>query len=165
MKKLVLLLAIIVSGFALLAGGRAVTRPTLKYFKPKEFGIWYPLMSAELLKKLDKFRERWGRPVMVSPVEGGIGRHGGDSATQHNVDRWGEVRAIDVFPEGMTSATERQRAYDIAKEVGFTGIGIYTDTVPSNLLHVDVRADRVAGDPAKWSRVNGKYGAIAEVLA
>ena len=137
-------------------------KPKLRYFTPAEFGVAYPLINSDLLVKLDEFRHRWGRPVRVSPVAGAIVRHAGDSSSQHNVDRWGETRAIDVFPAGMDSLDERQRAYQIAREVGFTGIGIYTDTKPSNLLHVDVRpGDRVA----TWGRVDFKYVGISEVVA
>ena len=42
----------------------------LKYFSRSEFGIWWPLMSQDLLQKLDLFREKWGAPVVVpSPTE------------------------------------------------------------------------------------------------
>ena len=146
---------------ALLYLGKYMSKPTLRYFKASEFGGFYPLINSDLLIKLDEFRHRWGRPVTVSPVAGSIIRHGGDSESQHNIDRWGETRAIDVFPEGMNTLAERQRAYQIAQEVGFTGIGIYTDTKPSNLLHVDVRP----GDyVATWARVEGQYVGISEVI-
>ena len=72
-----------------------------------------------------------------------------------------------IGPEGrrgIVTSAERQRAYEVAKKVGFTGIGLYTDTRPSNMVHLDVRADRRPGDPAKWSRVAGDYRAITEVL-
>ncbi len=145
---------------------------TLKHFSPDEFGQWWPLMNQQLLQKLDAFRERWGAPVVVSPAEGGIGRHLGEFGTsQHNVDAWGEVRAVDVFPmiplpggghRYMTSAEERQRAFEVARAVGFTGIGLYTDTQPGDMLHVDVRP---TGDLATWSRINGDYLGIGRVLA
>ena len=141
----------------------------LKYFSSSEFGVWYPLMSLELLKKLDKFREEWGYPVEISKANGAIGRESKDSHSQHNIFKWGEVRAVDVFPRTasgyITTAEERYRAYEVAKKVGFTGIGLYTDTAPGNMLHVDVREDRQPGSPALWSRVSGVYGGISEVLA
>lgn len=143
-------------------------KPKLKYFARSEFGIWWPLMSNELLKKLDAFREKWGDVVEVSKAEGAIGREG-DNNSQHNPTLWGEVRAVDVFPKRngqyISSAADRNRAYAIAREVGFTGIGIYTDTMPGNMLHLDVRKDRDNANPAMWSRVNEKYSAIADVLA
>ena len=152
---------VVIAAAALFYVGKYMSKPKLRYFSASEFGVYYPMINSELLVKLDEFRHRWGRPVTVSPVAGAIVRHGGDSHSQHNIDRWGETRAIDVFPEGMETLEQRQRAYQIARAVGFTGIGIYTDTAPSNLLHVDVRpGDRVA----TWSRVNGEYLGINEVL-
>jgi len=140
----------------------------LRYFTAEEFGVYYPLMSLELLEKLDEFRHEWGGPVEISPAHGGIGREDESSHSQHNILRWGEVRAVDVFPRTidgyMSSRVDRQRALYIAKKVGFTGIGIYTDTQPGNLLHLDVRQDRTEGDPATWSRVAGNYLGIDEVL-
>ena len=152
---------------------KTMSKPKLKYFSPMEFGIWYPLMSVDLLLKLDEFREQWGAPVMVSPVAGGIGREGAGDTSQHNVTAWGEVRAIDVFPKvigenGETrfieTEAERNRAYEVAQAVGFTGIGLYTDTQPGDMLHIDVRPDRQAGRPATWARVDGEYLGIDTVL-
>lgn len=142
----------------------------LDHFDPEEFGEWWPLMCEDWLLKLDRFRDRWGAPVLVSKAIGALGRHAGDALTMHNVDRWYVVRAGDIFPKVpdgsggfrfMCSEGERRRAYIIAKEVGFTGIGIYTDTNPGNMLHVDNRAGRLA----TWSRVKGEYLGISEVLA
>ncbi|MFC6631651.1 hypothetical protein [Microbulbifer taiwanensis] len=144
-----------------------MTRPTLTHFKPSEFGIWYPLMNAELLQKLDAFRAAWGGRVIISPAEGGIGRHGGEGGTsQHNVDRWGEVRAIDVFPQVQDPAgnwryldngAQLEHAYQVAEQVGFTGIGVYTDTSPGHMVHLDVRPRKPDGGIATWSRVNHQY--------
>ena len=155
---------------AALVLGKVMSRPDLTYFSASEFGIWWPLMNRDLLLKLDRFRELWGAPVVISKAAGSIGRHG-DGNSQHNVDRWGEVRAVDVFPmvpDGaggfryMSTSADRQRAYEVAIQAGFTGIGLYTDTQPGNLLHVDNRpGDRVA----QWSRVDGRYLGIGEVLA
>lgn len=140
-----------------------MSKPLLKYFSPDEFGPWYPQVSAALLQKIDAFRERWGAPVRISPAEGAIGRHGGESSkSQHNVDYWGEVRALDVFPmvpnglggyRYMKTLEERQRAVELARAVGFVGIGVYVDTVPGNMLHVDVRESV----PLHWTRIDGKY--------
>lgn len=142
-------------------GGKRMSKPKLKYFDPKEFGAWYTFINNDLLIKLDAFREKWGRPVIVSQASGAIGRHAGDSGSQHNIDLLGETRAIDVFPQGMDNLSERRRALEVAKSVGFTGIGIYTDTKPSNLLHVDVRkTDKVA----LWARVGGEYVSITQVV-
>lgn len=167
MKKLILFSVIAI---ALYLSVKTVNKPTLKYFKPSEFGLWYPLMSNELLQKLDDFRTAWGAPVIVSAAHGAIGREDSGDSSQHNVTKWGEVRAIDVFPllpngKYISSESDRTRAYQVAKQVGFTGIGLYTDTTPGNMLHVDVRKDKAPGNPATWSRVAGKYLGIGEVVA
>lgn len=145
---------------------------TMQYFEPSEFGPWWPHMSPELLKKLDKFRGLWGAPVEVSPAEGGIGRHLGPADTsQHNIDKWGKVFAVDLFPKVaagrsgyryMSTRADRARALKCAKQAGFTGIGLYTDTRPGDMLHVDVRPTEAV---ALWSRINGNYLGINEAIA
>jgi hypothetical protein len=152
---------VLVLGTAFLfLGAKRVSKPKLKYFTPAEFGPLYTFINNDLLVKLDQFRELWGRPVVVSPVDGGVGRHD-DSKSQHNINLFGETRAIDVFPSGMNDIGERQRALRLAKQVGFTGIGLYTDTRPSNMLHVDVRQSPTL---ATWARVGGNYVAIERVV-
>lgn len=141
------------------------------YFRPSEFGEWWALMDQDLLSKLDDFRQAWGYPVLISPVAGALGRHNGpDGNSMHNVDKWEKVRAVDVFPQvpdgkgkfrAMRRDDDRMRAYDIAKAVGFTGIGIYADTMPGNMVHLD---NRDGTHVATWSRVAGQYKAISEVL-
>lgn len=111
------------------------TMNPLRYFTQAEFGKWWPYMSTELLTKLDEFRHRLGVPVSISPVDGSLGRHLGLSTSQHNVDLWGEVRAVDVMFTGVSL----EHAYQVAKEVGFTGIGAYPDWQPSQGMHLDVR--------------------------
>lgn len=130
----------------------------LEYFDRSEFGIWWPLMDADVLLKLDAFRREWGNPVVVSSHKDALGREDENSGSMHNVLKWGKVRAVDVFPRGMNSYIDRRRAYQIAKKVGFTGIGVYTDTTPSNMLHLDNRPQ-----PLEWTRINGvyNYGVIA----
>lgn len=159
------LLAVLVLG--LIGLGVYMRKPKLDYFTPSEFGAWYPLMNNELLRRLDLFRKILGSAVYISPVNGALGRHGGnDDHSQHNVDLWGTVNAIDVFPtidgEYITTQEQRNIVYLAALEAGFTGIGLYTDTAPANMLHVDVRN---TSEVALWSRVNGNYLGINEVLA
>lgn len=140
----------------------------LTYFSPREFGEWWSKMAPDLLLKLDGFRHEWDGPVIISPVDGALGRRGGASGSMHNVDKWDLVRAVDVFPGFLVSGRiafihnqdQRRRAYSVARAIGFTGIGIYTDTRPGNMLHLDNRD----GHLATWSRVAGKYLGIDEVL-
>jgi hypothetical protein len=146
---------------------KTMKKPKLKYFKAPEFRAWWPLMNNDLLLKLDAFREAWAAPVEISKASGSLGRHGGNGdGSQHNIDLLIEVGAVDVFPKRpdgsyISTIEERQRAYEVAISVGFTGIGIYTDTSPGNLLHLDNRdSERVA----LWSRIDGEYLGINEVL-
>lgn len=142
-------------------------REELKYFAPSEFGIWWPFMSNELLEKLDILRDRWGMPIYISPVKGGLGRNIGASHSQHNIDRYGVVNAADIFPSGLTDKNVGA-FYQLAKEVGFTGIGIYADTKydgkPHTMFHVDVRSSAQVGSPAKWGRIDGQYVSLEKVL-
>lgn len=137
----------------------------MQFFSPSEFGGWFNQMSPELLKKLDQFRKEWGFPVQISPHQDAVGREDATSQSQHNVMRWGEVRAVDVFPKNsiggyINSKAELKRAYDIARRVGFNGVGLYTDTAPGHMVHLDVRK----GAFAKWSRIAGQYKSINEAL-
>jgi len=67
------------------------------------------------------------------------------------------VRAVDIFPKigsgYISSAADLERAFHIAKSVGFTSVGVYTDTAPGFMLHVDVRS---SGE-TNWSRIAGVY--------
>ncbi len=163
--------AFVVGGLILAFVLFSARKPKLEFFSPVEFGIWWPMMNNDLLVKLDEFRRRWGAPVEISNAQGALGRHGGESKSQHNVDRYGRVNAVDVFPKVddgsggyryIQTALERQRAYQIAQDVGFTGIGLYTDTVPGNMLHLDVRSTEQV---ATWSRINDEYFGINSVLS
>lgn len=148
----------ILAGLFAIGALKAVTKPTLNHFTPLEFGPWWLVMSNDLLVKLDEFRERWGAPVSISAATGALGREIQDeepnSATQHNVLRWGEVRAADVIPKGMDTGADRQRAYRIARDIGFTGIGVYPDWKPGPGLHLDVRSSRQADNPSLWTGLN-----------
>ena len=122
------------------------------YFHEDEFQGWYDRLDPKLLPKLNAFRERWGAPVLISQARGAVGRKlGVNSNSQHNYDKWGMVRAVDIMPKGENTAANRRRAFEIAKEVGFTGIGIYPKWNPQWGIHVDVRVDKEPGNPATWS--------------
>ncbi len=133
----------------------------LRYFTPSEFGDWWPQMSTKLLMQLDEFRHQLGVPVMISPAPGALGRNDGPSLSQHNVDMWGEVRAADVMFQGVTL----EKAVEVAKEVGFSGIGAYPDWNPRPGLHLDVRPAPLA----LWSGIKSGgqqvYRGIAEAFA
>lgn len=145
---------------------------TLDYFNRKTEFIrngtnWFPLMSKELIVKLDLLRYRWGRPIHISLNEDAIGRElGQEDSSKHNFDKWGEVLAIDVFPERIGTANQdafNAYFFQLAKECGFRGIGYYPDWEMQKGdkffkggFHLDVRRDREMGDPASWAFTRGK---------
>ena len=153
-----------------LAGLLMITPRNLSRFSESEFRGWFGDMSPVLLSKLDDFAQYWGGPVIISPHPDALGRHDGpEGLSQHNVDKWGEVRAVDVFPKHpngnyVDDLAGRQKMLAVAKRAGFTGIGIYTDTQPGNMIHLDVRDDRTVLNRAMWSRVDGNYGEIRSVV-
>ena len=150
---------------AVSSGVQQSALPELRNFSPKEFGIWWALMNPDLLTRLDDFRDRLGFPVSISTAPGAIGRHTGNPSSQHHVTR-GKIAAVDVMPHWPLGGTkgELRQAYNLAVELGFTGVGLYPDWSPRPGLHLDVRDDRQAGNPATWSgiKVAGvqQYGAI-----
>lgn len=134
----------------------------LKHFSKAEFGAYWPLMSLDLLSRLDAFRDALGYPVAISSAPGAIGRpiigggqaESGAEKSWHNYALHGEIMAVDIhpLPPGGADAEERQRWYQLAKQVGFTGIGIYPDWNRPG-MHLDVRTDRQPGSPATWAGV------------
>lgn len=145
----------------------------LRYFAAAEFREWYEHMSLRELFLLDTFRHQWGAPVEISPNASALGRKKGEAGTtQHNVDRWREVRAADLFPHWIETRADAERAVIIATRVGFTGIGIYPDwqlgTRTVCGMHLDVRVDREPGEPAKWGGIDDgdgqRYVALHEAM-
>lgn len=131
-----------------------------RYFNAAEFGGHADKLAPGLLDRLDAFRAAWGAPVLISSHPEAVARKGGDSLSQHNIDRWGHTRAVDCHPEGMDTAEDRARALALAKKVGFTGVGLYLDTARP-MLHLDIRpGSRVA----TWARIEGEYMGIWEAL-
>lgn len=129
----------------------------LENFKPHEFGPspyreenWWPRMDPRLLVLLDLLRYLWGAPIRISNNAEALGRHLGDSGSMHNVEIHGLVKAIDVFPDKVIDRESARAIVKLAKACGFTGIGIYPQWSGGFGLHLDVREDRMMGDPALW---------------
>ncbi|NRB42683.1 MAG: hypothetical protein HRU20_30145 [Pseudomonadales bacterium] len=146
------------------------SRKNSGHFQASEFHGFYDQLNPDLLVSLNLFREWWGAPVHISPLADGVGRYlGADKDSQHNIDKWGQVNAVDFFPEGLKTESDIKRAYDLAKKAGFSGIGLYTDTTRNGkkaiMMHGDVRADKSAINPATWARVNGVYVGIRQLVA
>jgi len=137
----------------------------LMHFKPEEFREWWPDMDMRLLDGLDAFREALRAPVMISPAEGALGRHLGiRAASRHNVDRWDTVQAVDIMlPRGpdLRDKDDAMKVIDLAVDCGFGGIGVYLDWKPYAGLHLDIRPLKPDGSPATWTRIDGRYVALA----
>ncbi len=133
----------------------------LYYFKPAEFhrGVdWFDLMDTRLLVLLDSLRHQWRQPIYISQHDDALGRRQGDSYSQHNIERWGEVRAADIIPRGIRNDDDANRFVYLATDVGFTGIGVYPDWNQGVGLHLDTRIDAKPGSPAVWGAVNNEMG-------
>lgn len=137
----------------------------LTHFKPSEFNRngrnWFGSMCPSLLVRLDVLRNIWGAPIRISPHPLAIGRDD-DSNSQHNLKKWGEVRAVDVFydvPEEKEGGSEFYLSlsfYYLAKKIGFSGIGIYPQWTLNGKRQTGFHLD--TGDrKAEWSRIDGKY--------
>lgn len=153
---------VLLGGYAVLYALRSYS-VNLEHFSPAEFGVWWPRMDVDLLRALDAYRDALGAPLEISPATGALGRALGDgNASQHNVARWGEVRAADVLvPEGMTL----RQAYEIARGLElFSGIGVYPDWYPRPGLHLDTRRDRSPSDPALWAGRSTDKGQVYVAL-
>lgn len=128
-------------------GALYITKPKLKNFSPKEFGIWWPFMDDELLKKLDKFRDKIGGEVIISPTTGSIGRlKAAISDSQHLLGTDLKIRAVDVMLplkrlgiRYSRGGSELKNAFNLALETGFRGIGAYPKWTPYAGLHLDTR--------------------------
>jgi hypothetical protein len=161
MKMLGKILLLVGAGAVAATGVKTVQKVnivnnTLKYFKPSEFGASLPFLNINLLKKLDLFRERLGRSVIISPAAGALIRPAGSNESQHIIGNAADI----MLPKGPDLKT----AYDVAKAVGFTGVGVYPDWKPYAGLHLDVRN----GTFVSWAGVkqNGKqvYVSVDQVL-
>jgi len=112
------------------------------------------MIDTRLLVLLDTFRAMLGQPVVISPAPGAVGRRDGPTGgSQHNIDRWGEVRAVDILLPEIKTVAEATNMARLAVAVGFTGVGFYPDWNPRAGLHLDVRRDKYPGDPALWGGV------------
>ena len=141
-----------------------------QHFEAEEFREWSDDMSARLITMLDVLRFKLGSPIAVSASEYALGREiGRNELSEHNIDHWGEVLAVDCFISGIYS---RQQAEGVAHEataIGFTGIGVYSDTRNNQgqgqvMFHLGVRPNESMGSPATWGRVNGEYTSLMAAI-
>ena len=133
----------------------------LRYFEPHEFERrgrnWYADMSVALMQGVDVLRHKHGQPIHISPHRGALGRPGSGSQ-DHDPDRNnGEVRGMDVFPDGLYTPADVQAFVKLVEEVGLTAIGVYPHWVSGSGkvrpgLHLGWRPDRQR-NPARWGMI------------
>jgi len=137
-----------------------------QYFSQEEFREWAEDMSPRLVTMLDVLRFRLGRPIAISASEYALGRNlGRGKMSEHNIDEWGEVLAVDCFIGGVYNRAQAEAVVYEAEQIGFTGIGVYSDTRNNQgqeqvMFHLGVRPNEDMGSPATWGRISGKYTSL-----
>jgi len=137
-----------------------------QYFSQEEFREWAEDMSPRLVTMLDVLRFRLGRPIATSASEYALGRNlGVGKMSEHNIDEWGEVLAVDCFIGGVYNRAQAEAVVYEAEGIGFTGIGVYSDTRNNQgqeqvMFHLGVRPNEDMGSPATWGRISGKYTSL-----
>jgi hypothetical protein len=137
-----------------------------QHFDAEEFREWSDDMSARLVTMLDVLRFKLGSPIEISASEYALGRNlGRNELSEHNVDEWGEVLAVDCFVSGVYNRVQAEAVVYEAEGIGFTGIGVYSDTRNNQgqeqvMFHLGVRPNESMGSPATWGRISGKYTSL-----
>jgi len=137
-----------------------------QHFSAEEFREWSDDMSARLITMLDVLRFKLGSPIEISLSEYALGRNlGRNELSEHNIDHWGEVLAVDCFISGVYSRQQAEAVVYEAEAIGFTGIGVYSDTHNNRgeeqvMFHLGVRPNELMGSPATWGRISGKYTSL-----
>ena len=141
-----------------------------QHFSQEEFREWSDDMSARLVTMLDVLRFRLGSAIAVSASEYALGRNlGVGKMSEHNIDEWGEVLAVDCFISDVYSRAQAEAVAHEAEQIGFTGIGVYSDTRNNQgqeqvMFHLGVRPNELMGSPATWGRVNGEYTSLMAAI-
>jgi len=137
-----------------------------QHFSAEEFRDWADDMSPRLVTVLDVLRFRLGSAIEISLSEYALGRNlGRNELSEHNIDEWGEVLAVDCFIRGVYKRAQAEAVAHEAEGIGFTGIGVYSDTHNNRgeeqvMFHLGVRPNELMGSPAAWGRVNGEYTSL-----
>ena len=141
-----------------------------QYFSQEEFREWSDDMSARLVTMLDVLRFRLGSAIAVSASEYALGRNlGRGKMSEHNIDEWGEVLAVDCFVSGVYNRAQSEAVVYEATSIGFTGIGVYSDTHNNKgeeqvMFHLGVRPNELMGSPATWGRVDHDYTSLMAAI-
>lgn len=141
-----------------------------RHFTTGEFRDWSDDMSPRLVTMMDVLRFMCGHRIDISAHPDALGRElGWDSQSAHNIDVWGEVLAADFFVSGVHYREQAEGIVDLMRKIGFTGIGVYTDTRNNRgaeqvMFHGDVRPTADMGAPATWGRVKGEYCSVIKAI-
>jgi len=141
-----------------------------QHFDAEEFREWSDDMSARLVTMLDVLRFKLGSPIEISASEYALGRNlGVGKMSEHNIDHWGEVLAVDCFISGVCNRAQVEAVVYEATGIGFTGIGVYSDTHNNSgeeqvMFHLGVRPNEVMGSPATWGRVDHDYTSLMAAI-
>ena len=141
-----------------------------QHFDAEEFREWSDDMSARLVTMLDVLRFKLGSPIEISASEYALGRNlGVGKMSEHNIDHWGEVLAVDCFISGVCNRAQVEAVVYEATGIGFTGIGVYSDTHNNSgeeqvMFHLGVRPNEMMGNPATWGRVDGEYTTLMAAI-
>lgn len=145
------------------------------FFEPWEFNLrpyggadWWHLMCPEVLELLNKVRAKHGAPINISPHRGALGRHLGASFSDHNIDRWKQVRVADVFPVMDQTPVAAQKFVDVCLEVGVTALGVYPHWknkhgVQQVGFHLGYRPERT-DNPATWGMIRYRPRGIQHMV-
>ena len=134
-----------------------------QHFSTEEFREWSDDISPRLVTMLDVLRFRLGSPIAISASDYALGRElGRGKMSEHNIDEWGEVLAVDCFISGVYNRAQAEEVAREAKAIGFTGIGVYSDTHNNYgeeqvMFHLGVRPNELMGSPATWGRVDHDF--------
>jgi len=141
-----------------------------QHFDAEEFREWSDDMSARLITMLDVLRFRLGIAIEISASEYALGRElGVGKMSEHNIDEWGEVLAVDCFVSGAYNRAQAEAVVYEAEAIGFTGIGVYSDTHNNRgeeqvMFHLGVRPNELMGSPATWGRVDHDYTSLMAAI-
>ena len=141
-----------------------------QHFTQEEFREWSEDMSPRLVTMLDVLRFRLGSAIAVSASDYALGRElGVGKMSEHNVDEWDEVLAVDCFISGIYNRAQAEEVAREAKAIGFTGIGVYSDTHNNYgeeqvMFHFGVRPNELMGAPATWGRVDHDYTSLMAAI-
>jgi len=141
-----------------------------QYFSSEEFREWADDISPRLVTMLDVLRFRLGSAIETSNSKYALGRElGRDDLSEHNIDHWRSVLAVDCFISGAYNRVQAEAVVYEAEGIGFTGIGVYSDTHNNKgeeqvMFHLGVRPNELMGAPATWGRVDHDYTSLIAAI-